>query len=148
MDLLTDILIMYLVQWWAHTDFGQSCCLLSWNGPLMDYFCGQSHQAWPQIPNTQGVSCGTIGVGAQSARGQKAGLKTRFGWMETQKRAWPQDNDHCPSFLHTLVLQWEVQAIGLYRSHLNGETEHEDTLQIITGDLESRCGHLQTFKFT
>lgn len=72
---------MCLVQWWAYTDFGQSCCLLSWNWPLMNYFCGQSHQAWPQIPNTQGVSCGPIGVGDQSVQGQKSQVEDSV-WLD------------------------------------------------------------------
>lgn len=132
---------MCLTLCWAYTDFGQSCSLLSWNLSLMDYCYGQSQQAWPQIPSTQGVRCRSTGLGAQ--RREKPGQRLD---LETQKCAWPKDKDHCSSFIYTLCCKWEAQALGLYTSPFQWRNSLETHYKFIIGDLESGCGHLETFK--
>lgn len=96
----------------AYCDFRQMCSLFSWNWPFMNYFRGQWHQAWPLIPNTQGVRCGFTGLGSQRTQGQRSQVEDSV-WLSENSEVWLTT---APASFTLLCCKGETQALGLCRS--------------------------------
>lgn len=126
MDLFTDSSTTCLALCWANCDFRQMCSLFSWNRPFMNYFRGQWHQAWPRIPNTQGVRCGFTGLGSQRTQGQRSQVEDQV------EAKWKLRSviDHCPASFTLLCCKGETQALGLCRSPSQWKNCPEDILWI------------------